>query len=115
MIPYSRAPGPDAPAGEKARYGFLLHRFGMLPQAEAMLREAVAVMPSLSTPWRLLGEMAEARHDSVAARDCRKRYEVITRGAFSAQSDSASDLSAEMAVPALWTREKAILASRYGF
>ena len=111
----ARAPGPEASAGEKARYGFLLHRFGMLPQAEAMLREAVAVMPSLATPWRLLGEMAEARHDSVAARDCRKRYEVITRGAFSAQSDSASDLSAEMAVPALWTREKAILASRYGF
>ena len=110
----ARAPAPDASAGEKARYGFLLHRFGMLPQAEAMLREAVAVMPSLATPWRLLGEMAEARHDSVAARDCRKRYEVITRGAFSAQSDSASDLSAEMAVPALWTREKAILASRYG-
>ena len=111
----ARAPGPEASAGEKARYGFLLHRFGMLPQAEAMLREAVAVMPSLATPWRLLGEMAEARHASVAARDCRKRYEVITRGAFSAQSDSASDLSAEMAVPALWTREKAILASRYGF
>lgn len=110
----ARAPGPDASAGEKARYGFLLHRFGMLPQAEAMLREAVAVMPSLATPWRRLGEMAEARHDGAAARDCRKRYEVITRGAFSAQSDSASDLSAEMAVPALWTRERAILASRYG-
>ena len=87
----------------------------MLPQAESMLREAVGIIPSLATPWRLLGEMAEARHDSVAARDCRKRYEVITRGAFSAQTDRASDLSAEMAVPALWTRQKAILASRYGF
>ena len=110
----AHAPGSDASAGDKARYGFLLHRFGRLPQAEAMLREAVAVMPSLATHWRLLAEIAEARHDSVAARDCRMRYEVITRGAFSAQSDSVTDFAAEMAVPALWIREKAIIASRYG-
>lgn len=44
---------------DEARVGFVLNHFGHKEMAETLLKSAVEKMPSLSTPWLLLGDTAK--------------------------------------------------------
>lgn len=51
-----------------ARYGYILNTLGKKREAAVYLKKAAEALPSLSTPWRLLGDTG--------------KYELLTRGAF---------------------------------
>lgn len=60
-------------AKECARYGYVLNALGQLRKAAPYLRKAVMELPSLSVPWRLLGDS--------------EKYELLSKGAFRGSSD----------------------------
>lgn len=53
---------------DRARMGFVYQNLGLADQAKLFLKSAVDEMPSLSTPWLLLGDTV--------------KYNLLTRGAF---------------------------------
>ena len=55
-----------------ARIGFILNRYGDKQRSKIMLKNAVEKMPSLSTPWLLLGDTA--------------KYNLLTNGAFQGEN-----------------------------
>lgn len=107
------AVSPDSTAADKARYGFILYHLGLHAESRRYLLQAVEEMPSLATPWRLLGEIAAERGDLARAADCRRRYNFITFGAFTTRPDTL----AAPVIPAdstlLWLQERSRLRSRY--
>ena len=67
---------------EKARQGFILYHCGKQEQAAGLLKETVEELPNLSTPWLLLGKYKESIGNERGAEECRKKYQLLTYGAF---------------------------------
>lgn len=74
-----------APA-DYARYGYILYYCGDRIKAERYLTEAVSLLPNLSTPWYLLGEMKRMQHKEAEAELCMKKFHLLTRGAYQSSS-----------------------------
>lgn len=112
----SDVPSDVALASEKARYGFILYHLGRKSEAEKYLHEAVADMPSLATPWYLLGNIATEKSDSITAASYQKRFEIISLGAFRFGTHRKifhPYVAKEHEL--LWMHERSRIASRYGF
>lgn len=58
---------PQAPT-DLARMGYIAHWLNLQTIAKKYLEKAVAILPNLTTPWRLLGE--------------NKKYDLLSQGAF---------------------------------
>lgn len=67
-------PTPDDTPSDYARYGYIARWCGN-PSADKYLRKAVAALPNLATPWRLLGE--------------EQKYRLLLLGAFRKKFDTA--------------------------
>lgn len=67
-------PAPGDTPSDYARYGYIA-RWCDNPSADTYLRKAVAALPNLSTPWRLLGDD--------------RKYRLLLLGAFRKELDTA--------------------------
>lgn len=67
-------PAPGDTPSDYARYGYIA-RWCDDPSADTYLRKAVAALPNLATPWRLLGE--------------EQKYRLLLLGAFRKELDTA--------------------------
>lgn len=78
----SRYPsGTDLPS-DFARYGFIAYRYGNINKATECLEHAVSIMPSLSTPWFLLGQIHREQGREEEAESCFRKYRLLAYGAF---------------------------------
>lgn len=59
-----------------ARYGYIMHWYGNQSTANFYLKKAVAALPNLATPWRMLGEES--------------KYRLLNYGAFQRNTSSIS-------------------------
>lgn len=73
-------PGKNATPAENARYGYTAFRLGDTLSAEQSLLKATAQMPSYSTPWRILGQISEARGDTAQAHVFYNRHRLLSDG-----------------------------------
>lgn len=73
-------PGKNATPAENARYGYTAFRLGDTLSAEQSLLKATAQMPSYSTPWRILGQISEARGDTAQAHIYHNRHRLLSNG-----------------------------------
>ena len=67
-------PAPGDTPSDYARYGYIARWCGN-PSADTYLRKAVAALPNLATPWRLLGD--------------NRKYRLLLLGAFRKELDTA--------------------------
>lgn len=65
-----------------ARYGYILYHLGKKTKAEQYLKKSISILPNLSTPWLLLGEIKRMQHKEAEAELCMKRFCLLTNGAF---------------------------------
>ena len=70
-----KKPGSKASASDYARYGYVAHWAGDTLTGNACLREAVKILPNLTTPYLLLGEY--------------EKYKLLMYGAFHANLEHA--------------------------
>lgn len=73
--------GRDLPS-DFARYGFIAYRYGNINKATESLEHAVNIMPSLSTPWFLLGQIHRKQGREEEAESCFRKYRLLAYGAF---------------------------------
>lgn len=72
---------PDA----YARYGYLTYYLIKKEKAYFFLKKALDKQPNLSTPWLLIGNIYKDKGKEKEAKQCFKKYNLLTNGAFSNQ------------------------------
>lgn len=78
----AKCPKTDASPDELARYGYICWKYGNFAEAETFLRQAVNTLPSLSTPWFLLGKICKEAGRQTESIQCMKKYYLLEHGAF---------------------------------
>lgn len=88
-------PTDKEPVSELARFGFIAYHFNQKEIAKSCLQRVVQKMPHFSTPWFLLGQIYAQENDNKEAELCKRRYKLLTWGAFAFSVDGVNEKVSE--------------------